>query len=112
VDEEYFVNAGYIDSNLYESYNKNDAPGLFFKKSEVIGKMLVPAGSMDATHIHYNLRVKKKGEDEYKACPNLFTSAIESTQMSYRQTESNQCGQDLTPYSFCAFPGDGEDLFK
>lgn len=72
---------------------------------QLIGKMLVPAGSSDDTHIHFHLNTDTVGF----SCPNIFSSAIADA--FDNKFSSTACGGGAYPQGgLCSQPGAGEDL--
>ncbi len=72
---------------------------------QLIGKMLVPAGSADDTHIHFHLNTDSVGF----SCPNIFSSGI--ADVFDNKFSSTACGGGAFPQGgLCSQPGAGEDL--
>lgn len=72
---------------------------------QLIGKMFVPAGSADDTHIHFHLNTDSVGF----SCPNIFSSGI--ADVFDNKFTSTACGGGAYPEGgLCSQPGAGEDL--
>lgn len=72
---------------------------------QLIGKMFVPAGAADDTHIHFHLNTETIGF----SCPNIFSSGI--ADIFDNKFSSTACGGGAFPEGgLCSQPGANEDI--
>lgn len=93
------IDNGTFHSNILVNVGDSVSAG------QLIGKMLVPAGSADDTHIHFHLNTDSIGF----SCPNIFSSGI--ADVFDNKFSSTACGGGAFPEGgLCSQPGANEDI--